>query len=217
MILGMPNASSDGIDLANRIAERTLASRSEQYAGEVRRLLDAGLTVMRRCGTSSSPRVADVVAEAGLSNDAFYRHFPSKQALFAAILEDGTSRLASYLSHQMDKDRTPEGKVRRWVEGVLAQAAEAESAETTLAVTWNAGSVSEGLDGSRPSTVAMLAPLLHEPLAELGSRDPVLDATMVAHVTIGRLSDHLWQQTAPTRAEVAHHVAFVLRAVGAGL
>lgn len=213
MILDMANASSP--DLAARIAGRTLAARNAQYAEEVRRLLDAGLVVMRRCGTTSSPRVADIVNEAGLSNDAFYRHFASKQALVAAIIEDGTARLASYVEHQMAKASTPEDQVRHWVEAVLGQAADREGAETTLAVMWNGGAVSDDLDGERPTTVAMLAPLLDEPLAALGSNDPLLDAALVAHMTIGRLSDHLWQRTAPKRAEVTHLVDLVVRAVSA--
>jgi len=215
MILGMANASSapEDNDLAARIAGRTLAARNAQYAEEVRRLLDAGLVVMRRCGTASSPRVADIVTEAGLSNDAFYRHFASKQALVAAILEDGTARLASYVEHQMAKAATPGDQVRRWVEAVLAQAADSDAAETTLAVMWNGGAVSDGLDGDRLTTVSVLAPLLDEPLAALGSTDPLLDAALVAHMTIGRLSDHLWQRTAPKRAEVTHVVDLVVRAV----
>jgi len=219
MILGMPNASSaaPSEDLASRIAGRTLAARNAQYASqyalEVRRLLDAGLVVMRRCGTSSSPRVADIVTEAGLSNDAFYRHFASKRALVAAIIEDGTARLASYVEHQMAKATTPEEQVRRWVEAVLGQAADRDGAETTLAVMWNGGAVSDDNDGERPTTVAMLAPLLDEPLAALGSTDPLLDAALVAHMTIGRLSDHLWQRTAPKRAEIAHVVELVVRGV----
>ena len=90
-------------DLADAIAKQSLARREAQYASEVRRLLDAGLEVMRECGTASSPRVADIVAAAGLSNDAFYRHFASKEALVAAILEDGSARLTSYL-------RPPDGE-----------------------------------------------------------------------------------------------------------
>ena len=42
-------------DLADRIAHRTLAKRGAVYAGEVRRLLDAGLEVMRECGTTTRP------------------------------------------------------------------------------------------------------------------------------------------------------------------
>ena len=93
------------------------------YADEVRRLLDAALEVMQRSGPDLAARVADIVAAAGLSNDAFYRHFPSKDALVAAVLEDGTERLTSYLAHQMAKQPTPEGQVRRWVEGIMSQAA----------------------------------------------------------------------------------------------
>src|SRR5690348_16936146 len=83
-------------DVAARIAQRTLAKREAGYASEVRRLLDAALEVMRQGGTASRPRVADIVAAAGLSNDAFYRHFPSKDSLAAALLEDGAARLRSY-------------------------------------------------------------------------------------------------------------------------
>jgi AcrR family transcriptional regulator len=209
MILDMANASSD---VVGRIAGRTLAARNAQYADEVRRLLDAGLVAMRRCGTTSSPRVADIVEQAGLSNDAFYRHFASKQALVAAILEDGTGRLASYVEHQMAKATSPAEQVRRWVEAVLAQAADRDAAETTLAVMWNGGAVGD-VEGGRPSTVAILAPLLHAPIAALGSTEPELDATVVAHLTIGRLSDHLWQRSAPSRKETAHLVELVVRAV----
>src|SRR5690348_2490130 len=123
-------------DVATRMAQRTLAKREAGYASEVRRLLDAALEVMRQGGTASRPRVADIVAAAGLSNDAFYRHFPSKDALVAALLEDGAERLRGYLAHQMAKADTPEAQVRRWVQGVLAQT-EDEIAATTLAVLFN--------------------------------------------------------------------------------
>jgi AcrR family transcriptional regulator len=208
----LPEAHPDGV--AGRIARRTLARRVPDYANEVRRLLDAGLEVMRRCGTSSRPRVADIVAAAGLSNDAFYRHFPSKDALVLAILEDGTERLASYLAHQMSKEREPARKLRRWVEGVLAQAIDEEVAAATLAVLWNASSVGRVVASGPPSAAPMLARLLHEPLAALGSTSPPLDAMLVAHAVIGVLSDHLWQRTKPSRHDVDHVVDFCLRAVG---
>jgi AcrR family transcriptional regulator len=210
MILAMPNTIPD--DLASRIAQQTLSRRGADYAGEVRRLLDAAMVVMRRCGTDSRPRVADIVAEAGLSNDAFYRYFPSKDALVAAILEDGTERLLSYLAHQMAKEPAPERQVRRWVEGVLAQAADEESAATTLAVLWNGSSVGEGL----PSASRPLGALLREPFAELGSEDPELDADFVAHAVVGMMSSLLWERSRPSRADVAHMVERCLAVARAG-
>src|SRR5690606_11725226 len=103
-----PNRASDaGTNAVTaRIARQWVERRGVDHEGEVRRLLDAALDVVRRCGTTSRPRVADIVAAAGVSNDAFYRYFPSKDALFAAILEDGTERLQSYLAHQMAKEPT---------------------------------------------------------------------------------------------------------------
>jgi AcrR family transcriptional regulator len=207
------NAISDNPnDVADRIAQQTLAKRGPDYATEVRRLLDAALELMRSCGTTSRPRVADIVATAGLSNDAFYRHFASKDALVTAILEDGTERLASYLAHQMAKEATPQDQVRRWVEGVLSQATDDEIASTTLAVLWNAGSVGPGFGSGSPSAGPPLATLLSEPFAQLGSSDPELDASLAAHATVGRLSEHLWRRSRPTRDEIAHVVAFCLRA-----
>jgi AcrR family transcriptional regulator len=206
------DSNGNSNDIASRIAQQSLAKRGADYATEVRRLLDAALEVMRQCGTKSRPRVADIVAGAGLSNDAFYRHFPSKDALVAAILEDGAQRLTSYLAHQMSKESTPQGKVRRWVAGVMSQAGDEDIAATTLAVLWNGDSIGEGLGSGRPSASEQLARLLHEPLAQLGSSDPVLDASLVAHATVGKLSDHLWARARPTRSEIDHITEFCLRA-----
>ncbi len=212
MILAIKNAISDApsTDVTGRIARRTLAKREEEYAGEVRRLLDAALEVMARCGTTSRPRVADIVAVAGLSNEAFYRHFRSKDALVTAILEDGAERLRSYLAHRMAKERTPEDQVRSWVAGVLSQA-DPGIAASTLAVLWNGGSVSDV--AGRHFASAPVASLLHEPFAALGSEDPELHAALAAHATFGLLSDCLWRRVQPSRAEVERVARFCLRAV----
>ncbi len=203
-------------DVAGVIAQRGVARREEQYANEVRRLLDAGLEVMRNCGTASSPRVADIVAAAGLSNDAFYRHFASKEALVAAILEDGSVRLASYLRHQMEKASTPEEQVRQWVEGVMGQATDDDVAATTRAVLWNGGALTERVGVHRVSPAASLATLLHEPFEQLGGSDPPTTAMLVAHAAVGLLSDCLWERVRPTRAQIDHVVDFCLASVSSG-
>ena len=199
---------------AGTIAQQALARREAQYASEVRRLLDAALDLMRKSGTAASPRVADIVAEAGLSNDAFYRHFASKESLVAAILDDGSARLSSYLDHQMAKASTPAQKVRRFVEGVLSQAADEDIAATTRAVLWNGGASSERLGSSR-SPAASLAPLLREPFAQLGSTDPDTDATLAAHAAVGSLSDFLSRRVRPTKAQIDHIADFCLAGVTA--
>ena len=197
-------------DIASRIAQRALAKRGASYTSEVRRLLDAALDIMRERGTGSPPRVADIVAAAGLSNEAFYRHFKSKDALVAALLEDGADRLYSYVEHQVAKETDPREQVRRWVAGVLAQAA-ADTAATTRAVLWNASSLSTDWATIPPS--ARLASLLHTPFARLGSANPQFDAELVAHAVFGKLGDYLSAQAEPDAAEIERICGFCLRVV----
>ena len=198
--------------MADKIVRRSLAKRENEHSAEVRRLLDAALELMGSGGTSTKPRVADIVAASGLSNDAFYRYFKSKEDLVAAILEDGAERLRSYLGHQMDKSTAPEGQVRQWVKGVLAQA-NLDIAATTLAVLWNGSTAGGGLAAGRHFASAPLALLLSEPFAALGSDAPELDAALAAHATLGMLSDYLWRHEVPTRSDVHRITAFCLRAV----
>jgi AcrR family transcriptional regulator len=212
-ILSDQNQARPEDDLADRIAQRALAKRGALYASEVRRLLDAGLEVMRGCGTTTRPRVSDIVAAAGLSNEAFYRHFRSKDELVASILEDGAERLASYVAHQMAKAPTAEAKVRRWVEGILSQAIDDDIAATTLAVLWNGGSIGDGLAPGRSSMNTPLAALLREPFAALGSARPPFDSSLATHAVIGILTDYLRQGRRPTRADLEHTVEFCLATV----
>jgi AcrR family transcriptional regulator len=217
MILGIQNAipsptpDEPAADVASRIAAQTVARRGVDYTNEVRRLLDAALSVMRAEGAGGRARVADIVKAAGLSNDAFYRHFTSKDALVEALLEDGAERLRSYLAHQMAKERRPERQLRRWVEGVLSQADE-EIANATLSVLWNAGSSGGGQAAGRHFASAPLATLLGEPFTAMGSTEPELDARLVAHAVLGMLSDHLWRRTRPTRGELDRVVVFCVGA-----
>jgi AcrR family transcriptional regulator len=210
-----PGLALAGVDesIVVRTAQRSLARRQAVYADEVRRLLDAGLEVMRECGTTKSPPVSDIVAAAGLSRDAFYRHFASKEDLVAAIVEAGAERLRSYLRHQMAKERDPGARLRRWIEGIMSQASNREVAHSTRAVLWNGGRVG---DQARPEVVTThrpLAELIVEPVAALGSRDPERDAAAITQATMGLMNDFLWRFAAPTRADVAHLVRFCHTAV----
>jgi AcrR family transcriptional regulator len=197
-------------DVAARIATQALAKRGTEFATEVRRLLDAALEIMGEQGTTARVRVADIVAAADLNNDAFYRYFPSKDALVAALLEDGTERLAGYIAHQMGKESTPEAKVRRWVEGVMSQTSE-KNAGTTLAVLWNGSSFGNRKAG-RHNASQPLAALLHEPFTALGDSNPDVTASLVAHAALGKMSDYLWSGTRPTRREIEQITRFCIDA-----
>lgn len=179
---------------------------------EVQRLLDAGLAVMRRHGTDRSPSVAEIVAAAGLSNDAFYRAFPSKDELILAVLDAGAGRTRTYLSHQMGKHDDPADQIRAWVTGLMAQAGKQPVADETRAVLWNAHRISDDTR-RRAGAREVLGQLLEAPLRRLGSPDPERDAVLVAAGCMARLEDFLWDRRRPARADVDHIVEFVLASV----
>jgi AcrR family transcriptional regulator len=199
--------------LVEQAVRRSLNQREIAVRAEVQRLMDATLVVIRRNDAEAPPRVADIVAEAGLSNQAFYRHFASRDDLLAAVSEAGSRRLVSYLEHQMAKETEPAGQVRQWVQGVLAQASKPTVARDTRAVLWSV----RGTPGRRPAAGAPhdAEALLHEPLRRSKSRDPARDAAVIASAVFGRLQYHLWMK-APSAADTEHLVAFCLAAAGLG-
>lgn len=209
------NAILPESDLVGRIARKAVAEREAEYAGEIRRLLDAALDQVRRCGAGARPRVADIVAAAGLSNDAFYRHFPSKDALMAAVLADGAERLAEYVAHRMSKEAEPRARVRGWVAAILAQAEPALAADTRAVLCHTGALGADLVTGQAGSAPRRLALLLHAPFAELGVADPEFVAGLVGYATVGKLSEYLWSDTEPTPAEVARLGDFCLAAAAA--
>ena len=114
------------------IADRAVADRRDAYAAEVRRLIDAAFVVMRRTRRHRSRRCATSCKAAGLSNQAFYRHFASKDALLLAVLADGQRQLVAYLAARGSRrPPIPTNRCARWIEGVMAQARDADAADAT--------------------------------------------------------------------------------------
>jgi AcrR family transcriptional regulator len=216
MILDMQNVVSDEaadrVSIAERSAARALSRRYEAYADEVRRLIDAGYAVMRRT-ESIDPRVSDIVREAGLSNQAFYRHFRGKDELLLAILDDGRRRLVGYLEHRLSRAVPGAGQVREWVEGVLEQARNREAAENTRPF---------AIDGARladrfPDETARSRELLLRPLRDalvVAGGDADRDADAIYHLVMGSMNDALVHRTTPSQADVDHLVEFALTGIG---
>jgi AcrR family transcriptional regulator len=91
-------------------AQRAMAARNQEAADEVERILVAAIAVMERV-FPASPRVGDIVAEAGTSNKRFYQFFPGKEDLILAVMDRGVLLIESYLRHQMSKSDEPAVKI----------------------------------------------------------------------------------------------------------
>jgi AcrR family transcriptional regulator len=199
---------------------RSLSHRYDAAASEVGRLVEAAYRVIERTG-SVDPRMREILTEAGLSTQAFYRHFPSKDDLMLVLLDDGGRRLGDYLNHQMAKATTARGRIRAWIEGVLAQAVDADAAARTRPFLANLARLAERYPESQQAAidnaVAPLAAALRDAVkaGEAKTSDPAADARAIYHLAMGDMESHVLARTSPTKREINHVVSFALRAVGA--
>src|SRR4051794_6154420 len=174
-----PLHAADDRPLVEQAAARSTSRLVAARAAEADALLQAGMAVMVRNGTTRRATVAEIVRESGLSNQAFYRHFESKDDLVAAIIDAGARRLTSYLEHQMASAADPLDQVRAWITGVLSQATDPAVAGPTRAVAWNRGSIAVEADGAARQADGRSFQLLVAPLRALGRPDPERDAYLI--------------------------------------
>jgi AcrR family transcriptional regulator len=195
------------------IAERAVADRRATYASEARRLIDAAFVVMRRSG-SIDPQVRAIVQEADLSNQAFYRHFPSKDALLLAVLADGQRQLVEYLRARVASKDDAEEQVRLWIEGVLAQARNPDAAEATRPFAINGARLADRYPADLIATRAELLTTLAPSARALGGTDR--DAAFVCDLALTRMNDAITHRRSPEPAEVHDLVEFCLAGVRHG-
>jgi AcrR family transcriptional regulator len=85
---------------------------------ERRLLIDAAIRVMARNGYSEMS-VSDVLAEAGLSTRAFYRHFESKEALLETFLLHEGESVSRSLARVVAAAPGPVAGVEAWLDRFL--------------------------------------------------------------------------------------------------
>jgi AcrR family transcriptional regulator len=208
----MQNAVPAAVGIAGRTVARSLAARQEAYSDEVRRLVDAGYAVMRRGGTVD-PRVGDIVRQAGLSNQTFYRHFRGKDELLLAVLDDGQRRLVGYLEHRLAGVDPGREQVRVWIEAVMEQARNRDAAENTRPFAIGGARLADRFpEEIRRSRELVVAPL--RTAIEAAGGDPQRDADAIYELVLGSMNEALVQRVTPSDEDVAHLVDFALKGIG---
>ena len=101
-----------------------------EIVDDQRALIDAGLAVLRRAG-SDGLTVADVLAEAGLSTRAFYRHFTSKDELVLAIYARDSRLACERMQRRLDGAPHPRAALEVWIDETLALAFDGRRARRT--------------------------------------------------------------------------------------
>jgi AcrR family transcriptional regulator len=192
------------------LADRAVADRRAAYATEARRLIDAAFVVMRRTG-GIDPQVRAVVQEADLSNQAFYRHFPSKDALLLAVLADGQQQLVAHLRRRVATAADPAGQVQRWITGVMAQARDRDAAEATRPFACNSARLADLFPTELAASRAELAATLAPAVRALGGSDEA--AELIRDLALARMNDAIAHRRIPPRAEVQRLVDFCLAGI----
>lgn len=186
--------------------ERALEERQREATDEVERILAAAVQVIER--VSPGPfRIADVLAEAGASNAAFYRYFSGKDDLMLAVLERGTWMVVSYLDHEMAKQPTQVARITRWIEGTLAQVSDPNLTRVSRAIIAHLDSI------AADQVAGPMRERLLEAITAAGSTEPERDADAVFALVLGTLRRHVALETVPAPGEVEHLVSFSLRAL----
>jgi AcrR family transcriptional regulator len=190
---------------ASRAVGRTLERRRATYADEVQRLLDAAFALIRDRG-ELEPRVAEIVRAAGLSNQAFYRHFRSKHELLVAVLDEGVRTLADYLAHRMEGGNA-EAQTRAWIQGMCAQALDGTAADATRPFVSARGRLAEAYPHEVALSEGQVTALVRDAISQ-GRRDgvfpnaaPERDAEALYHLTMGWLQARLLNPDATTAAD----------------
>jgi AcrR family transcriptional regulator len=205
--------------VATRAVERATAARHAQYTAQIDRIVDATLDLIERTGRLDPP-LRDVLAATGLSTQAFYRYFQSKDELLLLLLDDGRRMLQGYLDHRIAKARTPFARIETWIEGVLAQAARDDAAARTRPFVVHQARLSEAFPEDHQASIDLLIDQLAALVADLPGHasarpaDVRRDAEAVYQVTFARLEAHLIRQSRPTPSEIAHLVDFARRGLG---
>lgn len=201
--------------IVDQTIDRTLANRRDAARGEVERLVRAAFTVIEKSG-GLDPKVSDILAEAGLSNQAFYRHFRSKHELLVAVLDEGIRGLADYLAARMEAAENPAAAVREWVRGMAAQALDPAGAKASRPFALARGRLAEAFPsevaGSREQLTAPLRAALAAALASeaLDSVAPEQDAELLYHLMMGWIEARLVEGRIPEPAEVERLESFVM-------
>jgi len=196
--------------------DRTAERRRVAYENEVQRLVEAGFALVQRTG-KLEPTVGAIISEAGLSNQAFYKHFHSKDELLLAMLEEGIQRLRSYIEHRVASAAKPRERVRNWLTGVLEQALSNQGASATRPFAISRLRLSERFPGEVEEAEARLMALLREEIksgihsGDFPDADPDRDARILYGLAMGWVERQLLDPSPADRKDADHLIDFALR------
>jgi AcrR family transcriptional regulator len=206
--------------VADRAVERAVEAAKTRARDDVDQLIRAGLAVLRRDGAADMT-IADVLAEAGLSTRAFYRHFTSKSDLLLAIYEHEVDLYRPRLAERLAAAPTPRDALVAWIDELLAAGFEpSRGVRTRTMFSW-----AIPLQQEFPVEFAAIRAALTDPLevvlaagrddGSFPATDPARDARFVRALTWELIDQHFSGDPIDVTAARDEVLRFALPALGA--
>jgi AcrR family transcriptional regulator len=208
-------ASPPSTTAVGQTVDRSLEGRRIAAQDEVERLVSAAFRVIERTG-HLEPKVSDILAEAGLSNQAFYRHFRSKHELLVAVLDEGIRGLGRYLAGRVAEAASPREAVRQWIQGMAAQALDPTGAQASRPFALARGRLAEAFPAEIARSGSQVTAPLRDALeaARVEGTMPAIDADSdseaLYHLMMGWVEARLVEARIPSDREVARLEAFAM-------
>jgi AcrR family transcriptional regulator len=191
-----------------RPTERTRA----RLAAARERIVEAALDQLAEGGYASAS-VATVARRSQVATGTVYRHFPSKQDLFAEVFRRAAQREVDALRATTGRGESAAARLAAWVEAFVRRAL----AEPVRAYALIAEPVDPAIEAERLIFRRAYADLFAQALRD-GDELPPLDADLTAAAIVGALAEALvgplQRRDAGADALVDSLQAFVLRSVG---
>jgi AcrR family transcriptional regulator len=189
-------------------------ARQEAYDAEVRTLIRATSEVMLRKGCTEVPKVSEIVHEAGITNQAFYRHFRSRDDVIVATYEQGMLSVYSYLRHRVGKQSSWQDMLEAWIDGILAQIEDPRLADLSVVIQWNVAQIAREKTEIAPVGRERIRALLLSILTEAGADDPDRQALFVDNLVTGTASHYMDTGRQPTLDDRKALLRFCLTGLG---
>jgi AcrR family transcriptional regulator len=194
--------------------------RPRRYPAEVERqlIMDAAVDIMAANGYLDAA-VGDVLANAGVSTRAFYRHFATKDELVLALFRRDAESVARKLGDAVGAAGDPVRGLETWIDGYLDLFYDPRRARRTTLFRAPAVRQAEGYDvelaRAQELLAAPLIEILHQGHAAglLRSDEPEQDAPTLVAIASAATSDARPRFTARRDAR-AHIVRFWWPALG---
>jgi AcrR family transcriptional regulator len=198
------------------------AESMADQSDERTRIMDAAYQVLS-ANAGASASVAGILAAAGLSTRAFYRHFGSKDDLLLAMFRRDNDRVNAEMRAAVTAAASPADALGAFVHGTLRLTSERRRRARVLVMTSEEARRARGYDTERSRSAlgqqTAIAAILERGRAD-GSfpwvSDPDADARAIVAALRSAFDEQIARTATVTAAQAADQVVdFALRALGA--